>query len=272
MIETTQIQALPSANLTHPTIVFFNGRGGTGKTTLARLHAEWAIQQETDFRILDLDRTNATFSAFFPEHTDRPPSADDNDVMNFLQKAIDEQTARRHHLIVDFGGGDLILKALARRVRLVRFFESYNIRPVMVHHFGADPDYLAFMKYFEDGELLAPEATILVLNAHVKPQRLSVTAAFEQTIEPHEIFRAAISRGAKLVAMPDLPCAHQIDRYRLMFYEAYAGRDNVSNCRPPALSPFDRAELGMWLEDLEAQFSKFSDWLPWLPVSGGLLS
>ncbi|MBS0995806.1 AAA family ATPase [Gluconobacter cerinus] len=271
MTETTQSQVLSGASLMHPTIVFFNGRGGTGKTTLARLHAEWAIQQEIDFRILDLDRTNATFSAFFPERTDRPPSADDNDVMDFLQKAINEQTAKRHHLIVDFGGGDLILKALAKRARLVRLFESYGIRPVMVHHFGADPDYLSFMKYFEDGELLAPEATILVLNAHVKPQRLSVTAAFEQTIKPHEIFRAAISRGAKFVVLPDLPCAHHIDRHRLMFYEAYAGQDGIETGRPPALSPFDRAELGIWLEDLENQFAEFSDWLPWLPAPEGLL-
>jgi hypothetical protein len=99
------------------------GRGSRGKTTFARWAAEQAISEGRAVTIVDCDRTNQELALYFKDVM-TPPSADDNDVREFLAAILERQLEDKTSLILDLGGGDLILKSLAREMELVPFVET----------------------------------------------------------------------------------------------------------------------------------------------------
>ncbi len=153
--------------------------------------------------------------------------------------------------------GDLLLKQLARRIGLVRFLEVNGIDTVAVHLIGPERDDLAYLRDLESDGLVTPEATILVLNESLAPQNLSIKAAFQPVLE-HSIFKAALNRGAKLVWMPRLDIAHEINARRLSFTAAEAGAATEG---VPPLGPWNRQLITMWLRAMEHNFATVGSWL-----------
>ncbi len=246
-----------STALTHPKFVTLLGRGARGKTWVAR----WGVGRAHDHGravvVADADRTNATLSAFFTDVL-TPPSADDADVHDWFAQLCEQQIESRFTLLLDLGGGDLILKRIAREIGLVAFLAAYGIQPVAIHVIGPDRDDLAYLRDVEQGGLFAPEATILVLNEALVPANRSVKTAFQPVLD-HPIFRAALERGAKPVWMPRLAPAHEVDERRLTFEAAVAG--HTKNGLPP-IGPFNRQLITRWLRAMEQNFAPVADWLP----------
>ncbi|KXV69463.1 hypothetical protein AD951_06410 [Acetobacter malorum] len=247
-----------------PCCLIFAGRGGTGKSTHARLHAEWIERSGLSLKIADLDRTNATLTAFYPNLVEAPRTADDKDVMTFLEDILERQIEEKYHLILDFGDGDLVLKNLALRLDLVGFFRDYAIQPVLFHHLGADLDYLAYLASLEEDGLFRPEKTIVVLNEFIKPSSQSVEVAFETIMRSRQL-GDVLKRGARMISLPDLLPAPGIDRKRLRFYEAVQNRQSVDI---PPLGPIKRQMLVQWLRTVGERFREADVDLPWIPAEG----
>lgn len=247
-----------------PYCLIFAGRGGTGKSTHARLHTEWIQRAAMLIKIGDVDRTNATLTAFYSDLVESPPTADDKDVMNFLEKIIESQIEEKYNLILDFGGGDLILKNLALRINLVEFFDRHGIEPVLFHHLGADMDYLSYLTSLEENNLFTPRRTIVVLNEFIKPSTQSVETAFDMIIGSRQL-RAVLERGARMISLPELFPAPHIDRKRLSFYEAL---ENLPSMERSPLGPFKRQILKEWLRTVEERFRDAEIDLPWIPAKG----
>lgn len=178
---------------------------------------------------------------------------------DWVPALVERQIAKRFNLLLDLGGGDLLLKQLAREIGLVPFLECYDIRPVAIHLLGPDRDDLAYLDDMERDGLFAPAATILVLNEALVPARRAIRTAFQSTILEHPTFLAALQRGAKVVWMPRLEPAHEIDARRLTFT---AAEDNQVKPGQAPIGPWNRQLIHNWLRDMETNFAPVAHWLP----------
>jgi hypothetical protein len=234
------------------------GRGRGGKTLFLRWAAERAQAQGRDVVIADADRTNQTLSAFF-DNVVSPPSGDDRDVREFIGNFIERQIEERFTAALDLGGGDTVLKALARELDLVEFLSAHGITPIVVHLIGPDPDDLAYLRDVEQDALLAPPCTILVLNEASVPAHRTAHAAFDSAVRSHAILTDTVARGAMVVRMPRLEPAAEIDCARLTFAGAEEGRAGVGR---QSLGPWKRQQTAIWRRRMETSFAPVASWLP----------
>jgi hypothetical protein len=233
------------------------GRGKTGKSTFIRWAAERAFRMGRSPVIADGDRTIATLAAFF-EGVARPPSPDPLDMKEWLNGMIEGQIEERFNVLLDLGGGDLIWKEHARDLALVNLCEQYGVDPVGVHFLGCDLDDLAYLRDVEAGGVFAPRKTLLVLNEGTVPSGRSVARAFD-AVQNHEIYRAAVARGARPIFMPRLGCMTEVDRRRIMFEDAEAGRVKEGQDR---IGPINRQMIAIWRREMDAAFADVADFLP----------
>ena len=241
-----------------PLFVVPLGRGARGKTWWVRWAVGRALARGREAVIADADRTNAILSAYF-DGVLTPPSADEADMRDWFAALVERQIADRFTALVDLGGGDLLLKQLAREIGLVPFLERHGVRPVALHLIGPDRDDLAYLHDVEQDGLFAPAATILVLNEALVPARRAIKTAFQATILEHPTFLATLKRGAKVVWMPRLEPAHEIDARRLTFT---AAEENQVKPGQASIGPWNRQLVHNWLRDMETNFAPVAQWLP----------
>jgi len=246
------------AEAAEPKLVFPLGRGSRGKSFLVRWLAERAHIQGRPIVVGDADRTNASLSAFFDQVV-TPPSADDRDVRAWLQQFVEQQIDKKFSAIIDMGGGDMILKQIAREFDLVDFLVSNGITPVVLHLIGPDRDDLSYLRDVEHDALLAPKCTALVLNEATVPAHRTASNAFEGEIRGQLPFVEAVKRGAVPLRMPRLEPAGEIDSHRLTFSEAEDGRNKAGQ---QVLGPWKRQQVAVWRRSMEACFSPIAMWLP----------
>jgi hypothetical protein len=243
---------------TQPKLVLPFGRGSRGKTFWVRWAVERAQSQGRDVVVADLDRTNPALAVFF-DGVVAPPSADDRDVRETLAAFVEKQIEQRFTAVVDLGGGDQILKRVAAEFKLVQFLAKHDITPVAVHLIGADAADLSYLQEVEREGLFAPAATILVLNESLAPPHRTPAAAFESTVRHHAILTQTIERGARLVRMPRLEPAGEIDSGRLSFAAAEEGRARDGQL---ALGVWKRQLVAIWRREMETAFASVAEWLP----------
>ncbi len=234
------------------------GRGGRGKTTLTRWMVERAQRAGRSPVVADADRNNATLGRFF-DGVLSPPSADDRDVMDFVARLVEAQAERRFDAVLDLGGGDLTLKRLAAEMSLASWLPTLGIDIVAVHLLGPSADDLAYLQAVEDGGLLAPPSTVLVLNEAAVPPGRTAAAAFGEAVETHPILTATVARGAMVVAMPRLGPAPDIEAAGLPYWAA-AANQGINN--RPGLGLWRAQQCTMWLRAMEVAFAPVAEWLP----------
>lgn len=233
------------------------GRGSRGKTSFVRWAAERAQAHGRQVVIADMDRTNPTLRGFFSDVT-APEVANDLDVREWLAAFVEAQIEQRFTAFLDVGGGDMILKNVAREMDLTSFLAGHGIEPVAVHLIGPDRDDLAYLRDMEADGVFAPPATVLVLNEALVPANRAVRPAFQGVVD-HEIFRGVLARGGKAVWMPRLAAMHEVDNRRLTFSDAEAGK--VKEGQAP-LGPWNRQVVTKWRQHMEAAFADVADLLP----------
>ncbi|WP_311276767.1 hypothetical protein [Methylobacterium sp. WCS2018Hpa-22] len=241
-----------------PRLILPMGRGSRGKTLVSRWMIDRAMNAGRTPVIADGDRTNQTLARYFPDAVS-PPSADDADVRGWIAGLVEAQIAGRHDTILDLGGGDLTMKALAREMDLLSWLTSLGVDVVPVHLLGPSIDDAAYLQSVEAGGLLASPKTILVLNEGTIAPGRSAHAAFSETVQTMPIFAATVGRGARLVSMPRLECAPDLEEGSLPFLLATQGYGQPGG---RALGPWKAQQVVIWLRRMEASFAPVADWLP----------
>jgi hypothetical protein len=251
-------QVPPATQQTQPKLVLPLGRGARGKSFFVRWIVERAQSQGRDVVVGDADRTNASLSAFF-HGVVTPPSADDRDVREWLANFVERQIEEKFCAVLDLGGGDLILKQVAREFGLVEFLCEHGITPVVFHFIGPDRDDLSYLRDVEQDGILAPPCTALVLNEATVPVHRTASGAFESEVRNQPIFIEVIKRGAVLLRMPRLEPAGDVDSRRLTFAAAEEGRVKDGQ---QVLGPWKRQQIANWRRAMEESFSPVATWLP----------
>lgn len=238
-----------------PKFILPLGRGSRGKSLLARWVIERAVEAGRCPVCADGDRTNATLGQFF-DGVLSPPSADDVDVEAWIASLVEAQLAKRFDVVLDLGGGDLLLKKIAREMQLVPWLASQGIQCVAIHLLGPSADDLAYLRDVEHGKVFAPDATALVFNEALTPRGRSPQAAFAETVQEHPILIETLARGARLVWMPRLEPALDLEQKRLGFSQAVGGQAG------DAFGPWKAQQVAIWRRRMEEACTPIAEWLP----------
>jgi hypothetical protein len=248
----------PTAPERNPKLILPMGRGSRGKTLFARWLIDRAANAGRTLTVADGDRTNQTLARFFP-HAVSPPSADDADVRPWMADLVETTILTRRDTLLDLGGGDLLLKATARDMDLLPWLTSLGVDVVPVHLLGPSIDDAAYLQSVEEGGLLASPSTVLVLNEGTVSPGRSAHAAFSETVQTMPIFAATVARGARLVSMPRLEPAPELEESGLAFLLA---ADGLAQPGGRSLGPWKRQQVTIWLRRMEERFAPVAEWLP----------
>lgn len=249
---TTQVSPPhPSAfgPLLSPRLILPLGRGARGKSLWSLWYLDRNAQAGSAITIADGDRTNQSLRARFPDAL-KPETASDPAVLAWIRTLIETQIQSRTNLLLDLGGGDLLLKRTARDMQLLEWLTEMGIEVIAVHLLGPSVDDLAYLEEVEEGGLLAPPRTLIVLNEGVVPADRDPVTAFKSTITKNPIFLRALERGAQVVTMPHLSAAPEIDARRLRFATAQSH-----------LGAWDAQATRIWLRRMEETHRDVLDWL-----------
>ncbi len=236
-----------------PKIIFAAGRGKTGKTTLLRWIQEVSLARGGDAILADVDPTNATFSLYF-EDVQRPDVDDAAGVTAWLSELIDYCINENRSAIIDLGGGDTTLRALATEMPgLVSEIEAAGLAPVMLYLVGTQPEDLTPAVTLAERGFTA-KAQALVFNEFAVPAGQTRKQAFGRItgLEEHDRLMA------KSIAlwMPRLFAADAIESRRARFFDA---RDDKVT---PPIGTLDRTRIKAWLEKMDQRFAGIGSWIP----------
>jgi hypothetical protein len=253
------LEATPGVDLSDKRkIIFWIGRGKTGKTTGIRWSAEAAILAGTTLLLADMDPTNDTFSQYI-DNVARPPEASDPALsLKWLDKLLQHALQHGLSLLVDLGGGDTTLRRLVAQLpNLVEMFEAQGFAIVLFYTVGPQEEDLSPLATME-GLGFKPTATAIVLNEAMAEVGDPPLNAFARILR-HSAFLAAMKRGAVPIWMPRLLPAQQVEIRRLHFRDAAAGEVGQGKTPP---GPFDRSRVLNWLQAMDANFAGIKTWLP----------
>ena len=256
---TSPIEAVSGVDLSdRKKIIFWIGRGKTGKTTGIRWAAEAALQARNAVLMADMDPTNDTFSKYVG-NVARPPEASDPAIsLKWLDKLLQHALQNGVSLLVDLGGGDTTLRRLVTQLPdLVETFEAQGFAIVAFYTVGPQEEDLSPLATME-GLGFKPTATAVVLNEAMTEVGETSLNAFARILR-HSVFLAAMARGAVPVWMPRLLPAQEVETRRLLFRDAANGMTGKG--RTP-LGPFDRSRVLSWLQAMDANFAGVKTWFP----------
>jgi hypothetical protein len=249
--DVAQLDHPSPATTNRPKAIFAVGRGRCGKTVAYRWMIDRALKQGRELIIADGDRTNQTLGAFFP-NVESPPSAADDTMRPWLDGLIERAINQRKSLLLDLGGGDLLLKQTALELDLPGELAQHGVTPVVLHFIGADTDDLAYLRVTERKGLFAPEHTAVIFNVGVVPAGVSPEAALEKHTRDPALMGALERGGSHLIVMPRLVCMTVVDDARLRFSEAVY----------PKIGLMNGSRVRLWLRDMETAFDPIASWLP----------
>jgi hypothetical protein len=239
-------------------VIFWIGRGKTGKTTGIRWSAEAAILNGVTLLMADMDPTNDTFSQYI-DNVARPSDVADPALsLKWLDKLLQHALQHGISLLVDLGGGDTTLRRLVTQLPdLVEMFEAHGFAVVVFYTVGPQEEDLSPLATME-GLGFRPSATAIVLNEAMPEVGELREHAFARILY-HSAFLAALGAGAVPIWMPKLLPAHQIEIRRLHFRDAAGGQTGQGKT---PLGPFDRSRVLNWLQAMDANFAGVKTWLP----------
>lgn len=239
--------SVPAIDLSgKPALILLIGRGGTGKTTLARYLIEHAARPILTAALDPVNRTLANYV----DSVSQPETSDPAACARWLREFLDFAVSGKHPAVIDFGGGDTTLGKLLEEVPdLESMVEEAGMALVALYTMSPRIDDLAPLVALG----FQPRASALVMNDLGDPSR-AATEAFAPLIAQPSV-QAAVDRGAQLVWMPrlDATVVSRIENRRLSFRNA-AALDG-------GLGPFASAQVRAWLRRMDGAFAGVRSWL-----------
>ena len=237
-----------------PKIIMAAGRGKTGKTTMLRWMAERGLANGSRFLMADIDPTNASFSAYFPD-TARPDSVEPLAVRRWLQDFLQFTLAERMTAVIDLGGGDTALRSMvAEMPALNEMIEQSGHAVALFYLVGHQPEDMTPIATLADLGF-NPAARAIVLNEGTAPIGVSRDQAFARVVS-HQLFGDQVADGAVPLWMPRLHAADAVEARQASFYAARDGKTKHP------IGIFDRSRVSHWLHAMEEKFAGVTSWMP----------
>lgn len=244
-----------------PRLITALGKQKAGKTLFLQYYIERSAGgRQRPLKLVDADPHNDTLLQHYAEALS-PDSSGLDDRRIFLEQVVRDQAAAMdksnpHDVLVDIGGGDLLLSRLARDVRFTDTLDGIGIELIafyMLSPFLSDLDY--FQKLEESG--FHPKRLALVFNAGLIPGDRRPDRAFDAMMSAPLILKL-LNRGAQVLFMPSLAsdCVEAVERIRTE-HGVVTFRDTLS-----LLDVWHRSRLETWLDQkMETQVAKhLIDW------------
>lgn len=250
-----------------PLLIIVVGRQRVGKTSLLNTTVQFVRSNGGELVVWNADRMNRTYSLsiFHPDALE-PSSSEPEDGKKWLEERFAHQVKHRYDAVLDIGGGTTPLSQLVEEVPIVRALERLGVRVLVIHVIGAEMADLDYLERFLADDLLAPEATMIVLNDGLVLTGRSADSAFEN-VRKHPAIQGAMAAGAQVRLFPKLSCMSQVTDRHLTFADAMNG---VNKPGMPPLSFFDQERVSVWWE---RELPKFFGSVPplWLPEMPGFM-
>src|SRR5271165_4862737 len=164
-----------------PVLMIVVGRQRVGKTTFLNALAQYLRGEGASFEIWDADKMNATNNmSLFHREALQPTSVDPEDVKAWLEQQFTD-----------------LVERLVAEVPIAPTLEDEGVRVVVVHVVGPDLADLDYLDRFEQDDLFAPEATLIVMNGGLVLSGRSLDFAFQQ-INDHDTITRSLTRGARI--------------------------------------------------------------------------
>jgi len=184
-----------------PVVVIVVGRQRVGKTSFLNTTVQFLRAHGGDAVVWNADKLNRTYSlSMFSDDVLEPTGSDGEDVKAWLEGRFAHLVEHRYNAVLDIGGGDTPLARLVEEVPIVRTLERRGIRMLLVHVLGPEMADLDYLEKFMAENLLAPEATLIVLNDGLVLSGRSAHYAFSAVKEHPALLRAL---AVQHVGVPD---------------------------------------------------------------------
>ena len=237
-----------------------HGRGKSGKTLISRLMVECAVIAGRPLSFSDADRANAGLKDVH-KPVDSPESASLQDLRVYVQKKLEMQLEREGSSLIDFGAGNPVLEGILDEVDLGCLMREYGKRLLIVCLIGpARGDVSYIESYLNHPSLTAADFVICCNEGLAEPGR--EISAFDSYIETKQV-RGVLERGGRLVRLPRLTSAEQIETLGLTYLDAALGRPNAAG---QCLAPFAAATTAKWLRALPKALEPIADWMTFAPI------
>lgn len=239
-----------------PRIILPVGRGTRGKTWTSEYLIATALSTGRPLVVGDGDRQNQSLAMRFSD-VRTPPSADEGEMRTWIAGFFEAVLASGADALLDLGAGDLILRRTAKEMELLPWLDAMGVDLVVVHLLGPSAEDLAHLAAVEEAGLAAP-MTVLILNEGTVPPNRDPATAFAATIGAHPILAATVARGARLVRLPRLDCAPEMEERGFSLAHALEGRlpEGVA-----PLGPWAAQQLALWRRRTQAALAPVADWL-----------
>ncbi|HTJ59464.1 MAG TPA: hypothetical protein VL418_18165, partial [Devosiaceae bacterium] len=172
----------------------------------------------------------------------------------WLSELIDYCISEKRSAVIDLGGGDTTLRALATEMPgLVSEIEAAGLATVMLYLVGTQPEDLTPAVTLADRGFTA-RAQALVFNEFAIPAGLTRAQAFSRItgLKEYEALRA----NSLALWMPRLFAADAIESRHARFFDA---RDNRVT---PPIGTLNRSRIKAWLDKMDQRFAGIGSWIP----------
>jgi len=221
-------------------------KGGVGKSVVARVLAQYFIDQGRAFTGFDTDRSHTSFSRFFPNQAS-PVIVDSYEGLDLIVAGFDESAdqGRQGSVIVDLAAQTA--DPLARWIKdsdLLALMLEIGVTVNLWHVADAGQ---------ESVDLFERLTTTYGENANYIVVKNMLRGRDFSQLEGSPAFKAALAHGADVISLGLLQetCMRKIDRLNASFAAALVKRSD-----PDALGMLERQRLRTWLSAAYAEFGQ----------------
>jgi hypothetical protein len=227
-------------------------KGGVGKSVLARLLAQYHIDQRLPFTAFDTDRSHGALLRFYADFS-QPMILDDFESADQL---MEQALATDRDILVDLAAQtSLPLHRWIDQNDLLTLADAEQIQVVFWHVLDDGADAIALLDALFDRYGRA--ASYVVVKNHGRGKNFSAYDDSSARVK-------ALEMGAAVIDIPDLHAAtmRKIDHGNASLWAAAHTRDS-------GLGLMDRQRVKVWTSRVYQQFDQVSGTLFTLPEPGG---
>lgn len=223
-------------------------KGGVGKSVVARLLAQYFIDQSRPFTGFDTDRSHTSFTRFYADHAS-PIIVDSYEGLDNIVAGFDEgaDPAKAGSVIVDLAAQTA--EPLARWIKdsdLLTLMPEMGVTVNLWHVADAGSESVDLLERLTS--TYGEDANYIIVKNSVRGRDFA-------QLEGSPAFKGALARGADVISIGLLQeaCMRKIDRQNVSFSAALQKRGEAD-----ALGILERQRLRTWLNATYGEFGQLA--------------